>query len=153
MTLTHFNTNDWADSSGDVNDPEVKHHNGLTEFGKSVVAEMNRLGMLVDVSHVADKTFQDVLDVSTAPVIASHSSCRAVCNVPRNLTDEMTRALAKKGGLVQINFACEFLSQKTADAIAASRVYERWRELDGGGGVCGDRERLRWDLVHAGGAG
>lgn len=116
MTLTHSNTNNWADSSGDIDKPGVQHHNGLTDFGKEVVREMNRLGMMVDISHVADKTFWDALETSTAPVFASHSSCRAISNVPRNMTDDMLRALAKKGGVVQINFACEFLSQATADA-------------------------------------
>ena len=116
MTLTHTNTNNWADSSGDVDKPGVEHHNGLTEFGKQVVREMNRLGMLVDISHVADKTFWDALAVSAAPPFASHSSCRALCNAPRKMTDEMIVALAKKGGVVQVNFYCEFLSQKSADA-------------------------------------
>src|SRR5579864_6185434 len=116
MTLTHANTNNWADSSGDMDKAGVKHHDGLTDFGKQVVREMNRLGMMVDISHVADKTFWDALAVSSAPPFASHSSCRAISNVPRNMTDEMIVALAKKGGVVQVNFACEFLSQKTADA-------------------------------------
>lgn len=116
MTLTHTNTNGWADSSGDINKTGVEHHNGLTDFGKQVVREMNRLGMMVDVSHVADKTFWDALAVSTSPIIASHSSCRALCNVPRNMTDEMIVALAKKGGVIQINFNCGFLSDKSAEA-------------------------------------
>lgn len=116
MTLTHSNTNDWADSSGDISDSKIAHHNGLTDFGKQVVREMNRLGLMVDISHVADKTFWDALSVSTAPMIASHSSCRALCNVPRNMTDEMIVALAKKGGVVQVNFNCGFLSEKSAAA-------------------------------------
>jgi membrane dipeptidase len=116
MTLTHANTNDWADSSGDVANTAIKHHNGLTDFGKQVVREMNRLGMMIDISHVADKTFWDALGASSAPLIASHSSCRALCDVPRNMTDEMIVALAKKGGVVQVNFNCGFLSQKSADA-------------------------------------
>ena len=119
MTLTHSNTNNWADSSGDMDKAAVKHHNGLTSFGKDVVREMNRLGMIVDISHVADKTFWDTLEVSTAPPFASHSSCRAVANVPRNMTDDMIKALAKRGGVVQINFSCDFLSQATADAAKA----------------------------------
>jgi membrane dipeptidase len=118
MTLTHSNTNDWADSSGDMTKPDVVHHNGLTDFGKQVVAEMNRIGMIVDVSHVADKTFWDVVEVSKAPAVATHSSCRALSNIPRNMTDDMIKALAKKGGTIQINFGCEFLSQKSADASA-----------------------------------
>ncbi|MEO8662650.1 MAG: dipeptidase [Bryobacteraceae bacterium] len=116
MTLTHSNTNNWADSSGDMDNPKVKHHNGLTDFGKDVVREMNRLGMMVDISHVADKTFYDAMEVSTAPVFASHSSARAISNIPRNMTDDMIKALAKKGGVVQVNFGCEFLSQKAADS-------------------------------------
>jgi membrane dipeptidase len=114
MTLTHTNTNNWADSSGDMDNTRVKHHNGLTDFGKQVVREMNRLGMMVDISHVADKTFWDALAVGSAPLIASHSSCRALCNVPRNMTDEMIVALANKGGVVQVNFNCGFLSEKSA---------------------------------------
>src|SRR5262249_45403727 len=80
MTLTWSNTNEWADSSGDIDDPKVEHHNGLTDFGKQLVAEMNRLGMLVDISHVSDKTFYDAVAISRAPVIASHSSARAISN-------------------------------------------------------------------------
>lgn len=116
MTLTHANTNNWADSSGDLDDPTVKHHGGLTPFGEEVVREMNRLGMIVDVSHVSDQTFWDVLRVSRAPVIASHSSCRAISHIARNLSDEMIRALAQKGGVICINFGCEFVSQASADA-------------------------------------
>lgn len=108
MTLTHTNTNGWADSSGDK-----PRHNGLSDLGKQIVAEMNALGMIVDISHVADKTFWDALEVSKAPLMASHSSCRALANVPRNMTDDMIQALAKKGGVVQINFNCGFLSEAT----------------------------------------
>lgn len=115
MTLTHVNNNSWATSSGDQPRPEGQPK-GLTEFGKQLVHEMNRLGMLVDISHVSDATFWDVLATSEAPPFASHSSCRAISNIPRNMTDEMIQALAKKGGVVQINFGCEFLSQKSADS-------------------------------------
>lgn len=110
MTLTHSNSNNWADSSGDIQKP----NNGLSPFGKDVVREMNRLGMLVDVSHVADKTFWDALEVSRAPLFASHSSCRAISPIPRNMTDEMIAAMAKKGGVIQINFGCEFLNPESA---------------------------------------
>jgi membrane dipeptidase len=110
MTLTHFRNNNWADSSTDK-----PQHNGLTEFGKEVVREMNRIGMIVDISHVSDKTFYDALAVTTKPVIASHSSCRALSSLPRNMTDDMLRALAKNGGVVGINFGGGFLSQKEAD--------------------------------------
>ncbi|MEP7342295.1 MAG: dipeptidase [Acidobacteriota bacterium] len=110
MTLTHTNTNNWADSAGGIgNPPEIRHH-GLSEFGKEVVREMNRLGMMVDISHVGDETFQDVIEVTQSPVIASHSSCRALTNVPRNLTDDMLRALAKNGGVIQINFYNGFIN-------------------------------------------
>jgi len=111
MTLTHTANTDWADSSGDK-----PQWNGLTDFGKQVVERMNRLGMMVDVSHVSDKTFYDALAVSKAPVIASHSSCRALCDVPRNMTDDMIRALAKNGGVMDINFYSGFLSQAYAEA-------------------------------------
>jgi len=107
MTLTHFGNNNWADSSTDK-----PAHNGLTAFGKDVVREMNRLGMMVDISHVADKTFYDVMALTKAPVIASHSSCRAIANHPRNMTDEMLRALAKNGGVVMINYHAAFLSEE-----------------------------------------
>ncbi len=122
MTLTHFNTNNWADSSGDADKPGVEHHNGLTPLGKDIVREMNRIGMMVDISHVADKTFYDALEVSQAPLIASHSACRAVTNVPRNMTDDMIRALAQKGGVIQINIYCPFISQKAADVAAAAKA-------------------------------
>ena len=116
MTLTHFNTNNWADAQGDITDDKVAHHNGLTPFGKDVVREMNRLGMMVDISHTADKTFYDAIETSSAPIIASHSSTRAVSDNTRNLTDDMIRALAKNGGTMQINFDCAYLSQRYSDA-------------------------------------
>ena len=112
MTLTHFRNNHWADSS--TAKPE---HNGLTEFGKQVVREMNRIGMIVDISHVSDKTFYDVLEVSTKPVIASHSSCFVYSDIPRNMKDDMFRALAKNGGVVGVNFGSAFLSQKDGDEL------------------------------------
>lgn len=104
MTLSWSNTNEWADASGDIDDPKIQHHNGLTDFGKQVVLEMNRLGMMVDISHVADKTFWDAIATSKAPVIASHSSARALTDAPRNMTDDMLRAMTKNGGVVQVNF-------------------------------------------------
>jgi membrane dipeptidase len=122
MTLTHTNTNSWADSSGDMNKPGVEHHNGLTPLGKEIVHEMNRLGLMVDISHVADKTFYDALETSQAPLIASHSACRALTNVPRNMTDDMIKALAQKGGVIQVNFYCNFISQKSADAPKGAPV-------------------------------
>lgn len=116
MTLTHTNTNNWADSSGDIDRTDVKHHNGLTDFGREVVREMNRLGMLVDIAHVSDKTFWDALETSAAPIFSSHSSARALCGHGRNLTDEMLKALARKGGMTMINFSCDYLSQKSLDS-------------------------------------
>ena len=115
MTLTHFRNNNWADSSTDK-----PQHNGLTDFGKQVVREMNRIGMMVDISHVSDKTFYDTLAVTTKPVIASHSSSRALTEVPRNMTDDMLKALARNGGVVGINFAAGFVSQKVAGSIMSS---------------------------------
>lgn len=129
MTLTHTNTNDWADSSGDMTKPGVTHHNGLTPLGKDIVLEMNRLGMMVDISHVADRTFWDALEISKAPLIASHSSCRALTDVPRNMTDEMIQALAKKGGVIQINFNCGFLSQRAADAEKNSPLMPKFEAI------------------------
>jgi len=105
MTLTHARHTPWAGSSGDSPDEDP----GLTEFGREVVAEMNRLGMMVDVSHVSDKTFADVMEVAAKPVIASHSSCRALASHPRNMTDEMIRAVAESGGAVHINYYSSFL--------------------------------------------
>ena len=123
MTLTHSNSNHWADSSGDASKP----NHGLSDFGKQVVAEMNRLGMMVDISHVSDKTFWDALETSKAPIFASHSSCRAISPVPRNMTDEMIQALAKKGGVVQINFSCDFLNPEVAKANQA--VQDKMRAM------------------------
>jgi membrane dipeptidase len=110
LTLTHTNHTPWADSAS-----LAGTHNGLTDFGRQVVREMNRLGMMVDISHVGDKTFLDALETSSAPVIASHSSCRALANAPRNMTDDMLRALAKKGGVVHINYYEGFLDSGFAE--------------------------------------
>jgi membrane dipeptidase len=114
MTLTHSGNDEWADSSTDK-----AVHNGLTDFGKDVVREMNRLGVIVDISHVSDKTFYDALEVSKAPLFASHSSCRAICDAPRNMTDQMMKDLSAKGGVVQINYHVGFLSQEFRDAEKA----------------------------------
>ncbi|MDP9268836.1 MAG: dipeptidase [Acidobacteriota bacterium] len=119
MTLTWSNTNEWADSSGDVTDEKVQHHNGLTPFGKQVVREMNQLGMMVDVSHVSDKTFFDTMLISRAPVIASHSSSRSLTNHPRNMTDDMLRAVARNGGVVMVNFFPAFIDEDFRKAFAA----------------------------------
>jgi len=134
MTLTWSNSNPWADSSGDADDPKVEHHGGLTEFGKQVVAEMNRLGMIVDISHVSDKTFWDAIAVTKAPLIASHSSARALVDAPRNMTDEMLRAVGKNGGVVDVNFFSGFDDQnfwnqdqglKQAEDKAVNEYFEK----------------------------
>ena len=122
MTLTWSNTNDIGDSSGDISDSSVPHHNGLSDFGRQVVLEMNRLGMMIDISHVADSTFYQALELSRAPVIASHSSSRALTSAPRNMTDDMLRALARKDGVAQANFYCAFVSQKYRDAAHQLQV-------------------------------
>ena len=123
MTLTWSNSNGWADSSGDINDTSIPHtKEGLNEFGKDVVYEMNRLGMMVDISHVSDRTFYRTLIISRAPVIASHSAARALCDAPRNMTDDMLRAAANsggpgsKGGVIQVNFYSGFISQDYRNA-------------------------------------
>jgi len=121
MTLSWSNSNEWADSSGDINDAKIQHHNGLTGFGKQVVLEMNRLGMIVDISHVADKTFWDAIAATKAPIIASHSSSRALVNHPRNMTDDMLRAVAKNGGVVQVNFYSGFLDEDYRKAMEAQK--------------------------------
>ncbi|HEV8482794.1 MAG TPA: dipeptidase [Blastocatellia bacterium] len=117
LTLTHSVNTDWADSSGDQ-----PRHNGLTDFGKQVVKELNRLGVMVDISHVADKTFWDALEVSRAPMIASHSSCRAISGHARNMTDEMIKALAAKGGVIQINYLDQFIDDNLFQYSNKSRA-------------------------------
>ena len=116
MTLTHNNTNNWADSCCDT-----AKHNGLSDFGKEVVREMNRLGMLIDVSHVSDKTMHDVFDISAAPVIASHSSARALADRTRNIPDDLLRRFTKNGGVVMVNFYPGFIDQKV---VLAARERE-----------------------------
>lgn len=117
LTLTHSVNTDWADSSGDQ-----PKHNGLTAFGKQVVRELNRLGVMVDISHVADKTFWDALEVSRAPMIASHSSCRAISGHARNMTDDMIKALAAKGGVIQINYLDQFIDNDLFEYSRRSRT-------------------------------
>jgi len=116
MTLTWNNTNNWADAGRGE-----KKHNGLSDFGKDVVREMNRLGMLVDISHVSDKTMSDALDISKAPIIASHSSARALSDVPRNIPDDLLKRIAKNGGVVQVNFYSVFVDAKTVAPQSAER--------------------------------
>ena len=150
MTLTWSNTNEWADSSGDIDDPKVQHHNGLTDFGKQVVLEMNRLGMIVDISHVSDKTFWDAIVITKAPVIASHSSARALTNAPRNMTDDMLRAVAKNGGVVQVNFFSGFDDEnyrkaeeaQSKDMAAAIAQYVEQMRAAGKTATAEDRDRI-----------
>ncbi|MGC1902697.1 MAG: dipeptidase [Candidatus Acidiferrum sp.] len=140
MTLSHFYNTEWSDSSTDK-----PTHNGLTDFGKEVVREMNRQGIIVDISHVADKTFYDALDVSKAPLIASHSSCRAICDHVRDMSDDMIKALAAKGGVIQINYEKSFIDQAYKDAYAKATggVVQHLDELKkkcGDDGECFERE-------------
>jgi membrane dipeptidase len=125
MTLTHSVNDEWADSSTDK-----PAHNGLTDFGKDVVREMNRQGMMVDISHVADKTFYDALAISKAPMIASHSSCRALCDHPRDMTDDMIKALAAKGGVIHINYYIGFLSQEYRDAMKSNPELDKQMQAE-----------------------
>ncbi len=142
MTLSHFYNDEWADSSTDK-----PAHNGLTDYGKEIVREMNRQGIMVDISHVSDKTFYDALEVSKAPLIASHSSCRALCNHPRDMSDEMIKALAAKGGVIQINYERSFIDQGYKDAfdkyavgVVAPKYEEEIRKKCGDDLECGNRE-------------
>ena len=125
MTLTHSVNDEWADSCTDK-----PAHNGLTDFGKEVVREMNRQGMMVDISHVADKTFYDALAISQAPMIASHSSCRALCDHPRDMTDDMIKALASKGGVIHINYYVGFLSQEYRDAMKSNPELDKQMQAE-----------------------
>ncbi len=145
MTLTHFKNNNWADSSTDK-----PAHNGLTAFGKDVVREMNRLGMMIDISHVADKTFYDVIGLTKVPVVASHSSSRVIANHPRNMTDDMMRALAKNGGVIMINYHAGFLSEefRVASEKRSGNIVEQMAEMSkkcGGNEACTTMEDDRVD--------
>jgi membrane dipeptidase len=123
MTLVHFKNNHWADSA-----TSAPAHDGLTDFGKDVVREMNRIGMIVDVSHASDKTFYDAIAASRKPIIASHSSCRALVDFPRNISDDMLRALAKNGGVVGVNFYPAYVN--AADAQDARKAIDDLNALD-----------------------
>ncbi|HEV8657119.1 MAG TPA: dipeptidase [Thermoanaerobaculia bacterium] len=139
MTLTHVNTNNWCDSSGDGG-----RHDGLTDFGRQVVGTMNDIGMIVDISHVSDKAFYAVLETTRVPVVATHSSCRALCRHPRNLTDDMLRDLARNGGVCMINFFSAFVNDQVAQVVMHAQKRPR-----GNGGTGGTEEmpddRTDWD--------
>ena len=129
LTLSHSVNTNWSDSSGDT-----PKHNGLTDFGKDVVRELNRLGMLVDISHVSDKTFWDAMETSKAPLVASHSSLRSISGHPRNMTDDMIRALGGKGGVIMINYSRSFLSDELYHAVLnnvpmAQRPTVSWEKI------------------------
>src|SRR5688500_8469998 len=141
MTLTHVNTNNWCDSSGDAG-----RHGGLTDFGRDVVRTMNDLGMIVDISHVSDNAFQQVVETTRVPIVATHSSCRELCRHPRNMTDDMLRTLAKNGGVCMINFFAAFISDEVAQVIMKAQK----RPKNGGGDPTGGTEempddRTDWD--------
>jgi membrane dipeptidase len=142
MTLAHFKTNNWADSGTDV-----AVHNGLSPFGREVVREMNRLGMIVDVSHVTDKTVMDALEVSRSPVIASHSSAKALCDIPRNMSDDILRAIGRKGGVVCINFHAGYLDKAAYDVYWRNRE-SRVREVQEALMLHAGSPK-RWELVRA----
>jgi membrane dipeptidase len=150
LTLTHSRNTPWADSSGDE-----RQHGGLTAFGREVVRELNRLGVMVDVSHVSDETFEDALDESRAPIIASHSSMRVISGHPRNMTDDMVRAMAAKGGIVMINYHAAFLSEAYRAASLSPDIAAEVRQATA---TCADDEacaimaadRLNRGLMRAG---
>jgi len=150
LTLTHSLNTTWADSSGDM-----PVHNGLTAFGREVVQELNRLGVMVDLSHVADKTFYDALEVTRAPVLLSHSSMRAISKHARNITDDMLRAVAKNGGVVMINYNAAFLSEPYRLATSTPEWTGRFAAIDkacAGDEACAilGRQRVAHDAMRAG---
>jgi len=127
MTLTHVNTNNWCDSSGDAG-----RHGGITDFGREVIRTMNELGMIVDISHVSDDAFYAAVETTRAPLVATHSSCRALCRHPRNMTDDMLRALAKNGGVCMINFFSAFVNDSVAQVVMHSQKRVRGNRTEGG---------------------
>ena len=138
LTLTHVNTNNWCDSSGDAG-----RHGGLTDFGRDVVRAMNDLGMIVDVSHISDQAFAHVLETTRVPVVATHSSCRALCRHPRNMTDDMLRALARNGGICMINFFAAFVNDQVAQVLINSQ--KRTRKAGAGGTEEVPNDTTDWD--------
>jgi membrane dipeptidase len=150
ITLCHSYHNDICDSSSDSKPAE---HNGVSEFGKQVIAEMNRLGMMVDVSHASDKSFFDVLEFSKAPVIASHSSVRAVAKHNRNMTDEMIKKLAEKGGVIQICLLDDYIKEPDTTSVKFRRMKQVMKKYREGAGKMTDVERealsKEWNEVEA----
>lgn len=140
MTLTHVNTNNWCDSSGDA-----PRHGGLTDFGREVVRAMNDLGMIVDVSHISDAAFRHVIETTRTPVVATHSSCRALCRHPRNMTDDMLRALARNGGVCMINFFSAFISDAVAEVIMKAQKRPKKNGDPTGGTEELPDDRTDWD--------
>jgi membrane dipeptidase len=140
MTLTHGTTLAWADAAGDT-----PRHGGLTRFGEEVVREMNRLGMLVDLSHVTPDTMHDALRVSEAPVVFSHSSARAVCDHVRNVPDDVLALLPKNGGVVMVTFVAAFVSQETA--TASKPIFEEFRRRTKGLDDAAERQRIYKELA------
>lgn len=144
LTLTHVKNTDWADAAGD----QPQHH-GLTSFGKEVVREMNRLGMLVDLSHVTDETMRDALEVSQAPVIFSHSSVRALCHSPRNVPDDVLKLTARNGGVVMVCFLPGYLTERGRAALEAAEAEKaRLRKLYGEGSARYQKARAEWRRRH-----
>lgn len=140
MTLTHVNTNTWCDSSGDK-----PVHDGINDFGRDVVRTMNDLGMIVDISHVSDKAYFDVVETTRVPVVATHSCCRTLCRHPRNMTDEMLRTLATNGGVCMINFFAAFLSDKVAEVVMGARKPPRDGRRTAGGAEEMPDDNADWD--------
>ena len=140
MTLTHVNTNNWCDSSGDPG-----RHGGLTDFGRTVVRTMNDLGMIVDVSHISDNAFRHVLETTRTPVVATHSSCRALCRHPRNMTDDMLRDLGRNGGVCMINFFSAFISDEVAQVIMHAQKRPKKNGDPTGGTEEMPDDRTDWD--------
>jgi membrane dipeptidase len=140
MTLTHVNTNNWCDSSGDGG-----RHNGLTGFGRDVVRTMNDLGMIVDISHVSDAAFYHAVETTRVPLVATHSSCRALCRHPRNMTDAMLRELAHNGGVCMINFFTAYINDRVAEVIMQAQKRPK-KQADGTGGTEEmPNDRTDWD--------
>jgi membrane dipeptidase len=139
LTLTHVNTNNWCDSSGDAG-----RHGGITDFGREVVRNMNDLGMIVDISHVSDAAFYQVVETTRVPVVATHSSCRALCRHPRNMTDDMLRTLARNGGVCMINFFSAFLNDTVAQVVMHANKRVRTPTSTGGTEELPD-DATNWD--------